>query len=214
MSRLSVEVRYGFENPFVPDPLLKKALRYCRGEKVLDVGCGEGADSAYFAKKGFNVTAIDRNDEHLSRFRKYKRENNLPSITIRQQDVRTFGFPANMYDVISSLLVVCCMKRSEFGKTSDKIKRSVKRGGIVIMSSRNYLDPELQDYADKQRMIEPNTFQSKDGCCKFVYFIEKGRLREMFDDFEVLYYFEGYKPCKYHEHPRHGDSLLICRRPA
>jgi 2-polyprenyl-3-methyl-5-hydroxy-6-metoxy-1,4-benzoquinol methylase len=36
--------KYGFENPFKPDPLVEKALPYLtKGKNLLDVGCGEGA---------------------------------------------------------------------------------------------------------------------------------------------------------------------------
>ena len=46
--------KYGFEYPFKPDPLAVKALSYLKNKKyLLDVGCGEGADSVFFAKKGF-----------------------------------------------------------------------------------------------------------------------------------------------------------------
>lgn len=92
------------------------------------------------------------------------------------------------------------------------MKQSVKPGGIIIMSSRNYLDPELKDYTSTEKMIEPNTFRSKEDCCKFLYYIEKDRLKKVFEDFETLYYYEGYAPCKYNEHPKHGDSYIICRR--
>jgi hypothetical protein len=94
-------------------------------------------------------------------------------------------------------------------------------GGIIIMSARNYLDPEFNEYKLKEKMIEPNTFRNSEDCCpysrgvgagRYLYFIEKNRLRKLFNDFDVLYYYEGYAPCKYNEHPRHGDTYIICRR--
>ena len=208
----SLTSKYGFENPFKVDPLVRKAIRYSTGKKVLDVGCGEGADSAFFARKGFKVTAIDKNETHLARFRAYRRDHTLSKITIRLHDALKYGYPPNTYDVISCILVVCCMKRSEFERMIVPLKRSVKPGGIIIMSSRNYLDPELNDYISTEKMIEPNTFNKKEDCCRFVYFIEKNRLPEVFKDFDILYYYEGFAPCKYHEHPKHGDSHIICRR--
>ena len=92
------------------------------------------------------------------------------------------------------------------------LKRAVRPGGTIVMSARNYLDPEFDEYRATEKMIEPGTFLFKEDCCRFIYFLEKDRLREAFDDFEVLYYYEGYAPCKYNEHPRHGDSYIICRR--
>src|SRR5437867_3812553 len=65
MNTAALQKKYGFENPFVPDPLVRKAIRYCKGARVLDVGCGEGADSVYYSKNGFAVTAIDKNAAYV-----------------------------------------------------------------------------------------------------------------------------------------------------
>lgn len=212
MWRNALEKKYGFENPFKPDPLAQRALKYCRGTTLLDVGCGEGADSVFFAQHGFQVTAIDKNKEYLDRFRALCKDNQLSQISILRRSAVTFPYPRNRFDVINCLLVICCMRRSEAEQMVGPLKRSVRPGGIVIMSSRNYLDPEYRDYLSTEKMIEPNTFRSKEDCCQFVYFIGKNRLRELFDDFDILHYYEGSAPCKYNEHPKHGDSYIICRR--
>ncbi len=213
MSQLSIKEKYDFENPFKPDRLSRKALKYfTRGGNLLDVGCGEGADSVFFVKNGFHVTAIDRNQTYLKRFRAYRKDTHLSNISILHRDVVNYRFPPNTFDAIISILVLCCMKRNEFDAMLRSMKRSVKRGGIIVMSSRNYLDPELKDYLSTEKMIEGNTFRKKEDCSRFVYFIEKNRLSEAFIDFDILYYFEGYAPCKYDEHPKHGDSYIICRR--
>ena len=204
--------KYGFENPFRTDPLTKKASRYCSGKRLLDVGCGEGADSTFFAKKGFHVTSFDKNPTYLKRFRAYRRDNHLESIRILERSALAYSYPTKKFDVVICLLVLCCMKKTEFEKMLPVLKGSVKPGGVIIMSARNYLDPEFQQYRRTSKEIEPNTFQHKDKCCNYLYFIEKNRLREMFDDFEILYYNEGFAPCKYDEHPIHGDSSIICRR--
>lgn len=205
--------QFGFELPFKPDPLARKSLQYIKGKKrLLDTGCGEGPDSVFFAKKGFQVTAFDANGSYLKPFRKFRAHHNLSGITIQRRDAIKYRYPRNYYDVINCLLVICCMKRSEFAKILKPLKQSVKPGGVIIMSALNYLDPELNKYRSSQKMIELNTFRHKENCCRFTYFIEKGRLRKEFSDFEILYYFEGYVPCKYNEHPRHGVSNIICRR--
>ena len=212
-SAISIKIKYGFEHPFKPDPLLKKALRYLtKGKRVLDIGCGEGADSVYFVKKGFRVTAIDNNKIYLSRLRAYINDNAVTNISTKYSDAIDSHYRQNFYDVINCLLVGCCMKRSDFERLLLTLKRTIKRRGIIIMSLRNYLDPEFTDFVSTERMIEPNTFRKREDCCKIRYFIEKNRLRESFADFEILYYYEGYAPDKYREVPKHGDSYIICKK--
>jgi SAM-dependent methyltransferase len=179
---------------------------------LLDVGCGEGADSVFFAKKGFQVTAIDNNEIYLSRLQAFISKNELTRISLDHGDVINYRYRQNFYDVINCLLVGCCMKRSEFERLLATLKRTVKQPGIIIMSLRNYLDPEFTDYVTSEKMIDPNTFRKKESCCEIRYFIEKNRLQEAFTDFETLYYFEGYAPDKYRKVSKHGDSYIICKK--
>ena len=205
--------KYGFQNPFKPDSLTKKALPYFKNIKsLLDIGCGEGADSVFFANEGFHVDAIDNNNLYLKRLRAFTKDNHISNISIQNCDVISYQYPQNYYDVINCLLVGCCMKRSEFENMLLSIKQAVKSKGVIIMSLRNYLDPKLEEYSSTEKMIEPNTYLKKEDCCEIRYFIEKGRLREVFKDFKVVYYYEGLVPDKYEEIPNHGDSYIICMR--
>lgn len=205
--------KYGFEDPFKPDPLAEKALPYLtNGKHLLDVGCGEGADTVFFAKKGFRVTALDNNETHLDRLQAYIDDNALTNVSILHTNAIDFQYPKNYYDVINCLLVGCCMSRNDFNKLFVTLKMTVKKGGIIIMSLRNYLDLEFKDYASTERMVEPNTFIKRDDCCEIRYYIEKDRLRECFGDFEILYYYEGLVKDKYEKIKMHGDSYIICRK--
>lgn len=211
-STTELKNNYGFENPFQPDDLAVKALPYLKDKKqLLDIGCGEGADSVFYARNGFTVIAIDNNEIYLNRLQKFTGDNPLLNISIQFSDAVAYEYPSEFYDVINCLLVGCCMKRSEFEKLVPRIKQAVKPDGVVIMSLRNYLDPDLKEYLGVEKMIEPNTFLNKEDCCKVKYFIEKDRLREHFTDFEILFYYEGLAPDKYALDPEHGDSYIICK---
>ena len=205
--------KYGFESPFEPDPLAKKAMNYIKsGKNLLDIGCGEGADSVFFAKQGFQVNAMDNNNAYLSRLQAFQKDNNISNLTIQNCNVISNSYIQNYYDVINCLLVGCCMRRSEFEKMLVSIKQAVKPKGVVVMSLRNYLDPEFKEYTSTDEMIEPNTYLKKDACCEIRYFIEKGRLKDVFKDFEILHYYEGLATDKYQKIAKHGDSYIICRR--
>src|SRR5262245_32475804 len=143
--------KYGFENPFKADPLAVKALYYMKnGKNLLDVGCGEGADSVFFAGKGFQVTAVDNNETYLDRLRAFIKDTAPGNISVNSSDVLEFSYRHNFYDVVNCLLVGCCMARSDFEKLASTLKETIKKAGVIIMSLRNYLDPEFLDYASTE----------------------------------------------------------------
>jgi SAM-dependent methyltransferase len=214
ISTSKLQEKYGFESPFTADPLVKKGLAYIinNGNTILDIGCGEGADSAFFAKNGFRVKALDQNADYLSRFKAYIKDQKLSNIIIENTNVINYPYPINEFDVVNCILIGCCMRRSEFEIMLSGIKKTVKHGGIIIMSLRNYLDLEMEDLSLLTHKIEPNTFLKNGDCCSIRYFIEKDRLRNLFAEFEILYYYEGLAPDKYLEVEKHGDSYIICRK--
>ncbi|MCG2459386.1 methyltransferase domain-containing protein [Flavobacteriaceae bacterium F89] len=210
----SMKEKYGFEGPCKPDILSKRALPFLtNGKKLLDVGCGEGADSVFYAKNGFDVLALDHNNTYLNRLRAYKNDCNLSNLEIRNANVITYRYPRNHYDVVSCILVGCCMRRSEFEKMLVSLKKTVKMDGIIVMSLRNYLDLDIIDeFPPLTKEIEPNTYLNDGDCCTIQYYIEKDRLMSHFKNFEILYYYEGLVKDKYKEYPQHGDSYIICRK--
>lgn len=53
------------------------ADRLTPGARVLDLGCGEGRDSVYFASKGFEVTGLDVSADALAKARRLADERQL-----------------------------------------------------------------------------------------------------------------------------------------
>ena len=175
-------------------------------------GCGEGADSVFYARRSFQVKAIDQNTAHLDRLSAYAKDHELNNIGIENCDVLNYDYPENHYDVVNCLLLGCCMKRSDFEKLLVPLRKTLKPNGIMIMSLRNYLDPDIAEYEVSNEKVEANTYLKNDDCCQIRYFIEEGRLKAHFKDFELLYYFEGMSPDKYETVSEHGDSYIICRK--
>jgi len=62
---------------------------------LLDLGCGNGKDSLYFAAQGLDVTSVDISSRA---FRSIRTEN--PNVKCLQEDIRKVDFPDNSFDVI------------------------------------------------------------------------------------------------------------------
>jgi len=103
------------------------------GDSVLDLGCGPGRHSLELARRGFNVTAVDRFEPYLERVRSAAQQENL-KLEIVAADMRNF-IADNRFDLAVNLYTT-------FGYFPDieedrrilrNIFASLKPGGRLIM---------------------------------------------------------------------------------
>ena len=60
---------------FYPSEFAKSVLpQLTSGWDILDVGCGNGRDSIFFANHGMNVTAVDRSQEAILHIKKQEQK--------------------------------------------------------------------------------------------------------------------------------------------
>jgi ubiquinone/menaquinone biosynthesis C-methylase UbiE len=104
------------------------------GASVLDLPCGWGRHAIEFAKRGFQVTAVDRTREYVNRARESAREANVSSIEFHQADMRHFSRPES-FD-----LALCMFTSIGYFDTRDEERaalsnyhRNLKPGGTLIM---------------------------------------------------------------------------------
>ena len=69
-----VENRGG--NPLKPEEALVKSIRYLKSGTVLDLACGDGRNSLFLLKEGFNVTGVDFSIKALERLHTFAAMNN------------------------------------------------------------------------------------------------------------------------------------------
>ena len=95
--------------------------------KLLDLGCGSGRDSAYFASLGFEVTAVDGSEELCKR----ARENfSINAQCIRFEDV---CFKAE-FDAIWACASLLHVKKADMPGVLDKVSAALKSGGVMYAS--------------------------------------------------------------------------------
>ena len=98
--------------------------------KVLDVGCGYGWHSKYAADNGAkSVFAFDGSVKMIERAKKL---NSDPKITYQVQDLETYAFPAETFDLVISNLVLHYIEDLE--EIYKKINRTLTSGGIFLLN--------------------------------------------------------------------------------
>ncbi|GFE68200.1 bifunctional 2-polyprenyl-6-hydroxyphenol methylase/3-demethylubiquinol 3-O-methyltransferase UbiG [Chroococcus sp. FPU101] len=91
MSQISIETFWNkiyeanpTQAPNEQDPVLLAALKHfgnIKGARLLDLGCGNGSSSLFFAKQGANVVSIDISDVAIQSLTQLCVENNITNIT-------------------------------------------------------------------------------------------------------------------------------------
>ncbi len=111
------------------DVYLDEFLSYLqKGDKILDLGCGTGRITAYYAKKGFSVVGTDLSEKMLAIARKKH-----PELIFLRQDMRKIDFPENSFDAISLAYSLFHLTKKEASVLLADIYSALKDNGIVIL---------------------------------------------------------------------------------
>ena len=125
-----------------PSLFLAQQLQLHRVHKgcVLDVAAGSGRNALYLASHGFQVDAMDCDDQAMAQLAATAKQRNLPNLTVRTVDLERKTeerpeFPKQTYDVI---IVLFYLHRALFPALID----SLKPNGVFIYETftiDNYL---------------------------------------------------------------------------
>lgn len=119
-----------------------KHLGPLQGKNILDIGCGTGESSVYFALKGANCTALDCSSEMLSNVSKLAQVHHVPINTICADTVNT-NLSGKSFDIVYAANL---LHHTEPIKALDEICRLVKNDGVVCLWDPLIHNPLIKIY--------------------------------------------------------------------
>lgn len=144
--------------------------------KLLDLGCGVGQYSVYFADKGFEVTASDISQRALAYL-----SNKAPYInTVRLDMTDPLPFADQSFDMVFANLSIHFFSKDETSALIGEVKRILKDGGIFVGSCNSR--KAYKYIADKSTIIEEG-FYLEDG----------GRSVRLFDQAQFDFFFTDWE---------------------
>ncbi|MFZ5424783.1 MAG: class I SAM-dependent methyltransferase [Patescibacteria group bacterium] len=118
------------------------------GDKILDMGCGEGFYSMIFDQLfDVEVTAVDYDEEILSMAREWL--NNATKVTLMQGDITNLPFEDNYFDKIVCTEVLEHIPDDV--KAAKELFRVLKPGGVLAATVPNWNYPFMWDPLNKVR---------------------------------------------------------------
>ena len=117
------------------EPGLQKSLVDLKDKKVLDFGCGNGAQTIQFSNTGASIMAVDINKNNLDIFREYISDNKISNIDILKYDGNIIPFENESFDIVVSYEVLEHVADEQ--KSLQEIHRVLKIGGDIVISVPN-----------------------------------------------------------------------------
>jgi SAM-dependent methyltransferase len=133
---------------------------------ALDVACGAGRNALWLARRGFKVVAVDISWEGLQRLQRRARDEKL-DIHIVLADLENFALAPDVFDLIINTRFLL---RTLF----PAFHTALKPGGLLLVETFNVDEIEVLG-----------------GDIRRAYALERGELKQVFGDFEMLLYEEG-----------------------
>lgn len=168
---------------------------FVKAAKALDVGCGEGQNALYLARKGYDVDAFDLSEHAIEKL-KYRCEAEGVQLNSFCADLTKYNFKQN-YDLIISFGTLHFVSKNDWKSFIDKAKKHTNVGGIHIVQLFTDVVPASEDIAP------------------FAIGLAKDEeIKELYGDWEILqfksYVFED-------EHPGvpkhlHASNKIVARK--
>jgi len=113
-------------------PAILNLLGSLRGKSLIDIGCGPGAYSVEFAKRGANVLGVDLSKKMLDKARNNAKMANV-KLKLQKADAHSLPYTEDSFDVAVLILTILNTKIVE------EAARVLKPGGLLLFSDTHPL---------------------------------------------------------------------------
>ncbi len=174
-------------NNFVIDSVKHLSLE----AKILDLGCGEGKNSFFLVKEGFNVTSVDVSKEGITKLKEFAKKEKL-NITTVVSNVKPYLKDCEKFDAIFAINVLQFINEKNIFDVIKQIQSKTKTNGLNVIAS----------------FLAETPKQKKVVLSKGKYFFEEGELKELYKDWKIIFYEEKLGDWETHGESRHRHFFV------
>jgi ubiquinone/menaquinone biosynthesis C-methylase UbiE len=132
-------------------------MKKIKGNKILELGCGEGKDSIFFAKNGYEIFSLDCSEKAIKSFEENIVKNNVQKLVhpILYDISKPLKFDDKTFDIVFAHLSLHYFDDKITTKIFTEIRRVLKVGGFLFVRVKSTED---QLYG-KGKKIEEDMFE-------------------------------------------------------
>lgn len=125
-----------------PNQRLVEQSRHLPAGSALDIGCGEGGDAVWLARRGWTVLAVDVSSVAVDKARARAASTLDPDvaarITWRPADILTWQPPPASFDLVSMQFLH--LPRAALADAADRLADALRAGGTLLIVNHDPLD--------------------------------------------------------------------------
>lgn len=146
---------------------------------LLDLGCGNGRDSLYFARKGLKVTAADWSQSSLDQLQKLAEKRKVANFEVVQQNISKLMFKPNSFDVIYAHLSLHYFDDKTTREIFNKLYGVLKKDGLLFVKCKS-TDDMLYG---RGRKLEENMYEHRE---HVRHFFDKEYMNALLAKFQII----------------------------
>jgi SAM-dependent methyltransferase len=151
--------------------------------RLLDLGCGTGADCLVLARHGLDAIGIDYSQEAVTRAQEKSRQENRPAVFLQADMTQALPFPAGQFDAVMSNVAFHSFPDLLLRSILKEISRVLRPGGLFLFHVNSLEDMQ---YRPKERVqeIEPAFYREADG--QTMHFFSEAYCRDLLQTWQLL----------------------------
>ena len=153
--------------------------------KILDLGCGLGRHSLFFAKNGFEVHAFDLSESGLGKFMEQIKNEEL-NICVKLGDMLSLPYKDSYFDCILAYHSIYHTDSLGIKQVISEIYRVLKKDGEALLTFNSKNNPSFIKNSNKK--IDENTVLKTEGNEQNIphYYTDVEDLKYLLKDFRII----------------------------